>query len=403
MKFLHLADIHLDSPLRGLSAHEDAPVEKVRGATRIALERAVNLAITEKVTFILIAGDLYDGDWNDYSTGQFFNTQMRRLQEHEILVYLIYGNHDAESRITKSLPLPDNVYCFSTRKPESLQVRSLPITIHGQGFKEQSVTENLAKNYPERVSGHLNIGLLHTSLTGYEGHNSYAPCSIEDLCSKGYDYWALGHIHKREVLRDTPHIIYPGCLQGRHIKEVGEKGCYVVDVSEEEITPVFHALETVHWRNEEVDVSASNSWIEVQRQIVDSLRKISLAERVELCAVRLTLTGTSPAHEELVRLGLTLNTEFQETLLNEGLADRFWIERIKLQTKLELNLDDLRQIDPLADFVLEQWESYSIEDLSAESLLQTKVGSLMSSEEYDEIRPERAEVEDLILTTLKTV
>ncbi len=402
MKFLHTADIHLDSPLRGLNAHADAPVEKVRGATRVALEHLVSLAISEQVTFVLIAGDLYDGDWNDYSTGQFFNTQMRRLQEQGILVYLIYGNHDAESQITSTLPLPENVYVFPTKNPASFQVGDYPITIHGQGFRERSVTENLAKGYPEHVTGHLNIGILHTSLAGYEGHDSYAPCSLEDLRAKGYDYWALGHIHKREVLETAPYIIYPGSSQGRHIKETGEKGVYIVEVSEaQELTPVFHALETVHWSLAEIDVSEAEHWGAVQRLMIEHLRSQSLPSRVELHVVRFVFTGASPAHEELVQLGLRLNTEFQEILLNEGLAERFWIERIKLQTRVEVDLEKLRECDPLADFVLERWGGHTIESTSAEELLRAKVGALLSAQDYDEMMPDKDEVGDLILTTLK--
>ena len=107
-KFIHAADIHLDSPLRGLDKYEGAPVESIRGATRRAFANLVSLSISEHVDFVILAGDIYDGDWKDYNTGLFFVKELSRLEEAGIPVVLLYGNHDAQSRITKSLTLPEN-------------------------------------------------------------------------------------------------------------------------------------------------------------------------------------------------------------------------------------------------------------------------------------------------------
>ncbi len=174
LTFLHAADLHLDSPLRGLSRHEDAPVEAIRGATRRALINLVDLALEKQVDFVLIAGDLYDGDQKDYATALFFNQQMSRLKEAAIPVFAISGNHDAASVISKSLSPPDNVKFLSVRKPESVPLTGLPVTIHGQGFATASVQENLAIGYPGAVPDCFNIGLLHTSLAGSAEHDTYA-------------------------------------------------------------------------------------------------------------------------------------------------------------------------------------------------------------------------------------
>jgi DNA repair exonuclease SbcCD nuclease subunit len=194
-KFLHAADIHLDSPLRGLQRYEGAPVEEIRQASRRALENLVQLALDQSVAFVLIAGDLYDGDWKDHRTGLYFVSQMVRLREAGIPVIAIAGNHDAANKMTRTLPLPENVHLLDHKKPETFLLEQPGVAIHGQSFATPSVLEDLSAAYPPAVGGMLNIGLLHTCATGREGHQPYAPCTIPGLISKHYDYWALGHAH----------------------------------------------------------------------------------------------------------------------------------------------------------------------------------------------------------------
>ncbi|MEO2032165.1 MAG: DNA repair exonuclease, partial [Planctomycetaceae bacterium] len=215
-RFIHAADIHLDSPLRGLQAYEGAPADEIREAVRKALENLVELAIDQKVNFVLIAGDIYDGDWKDFSTGLHFARVVTKLQRASIPVYTISGNHDAESNTTKSLPLPANPdgspVLLSNRKAETIRLKELEVAIHGRSFKTAKETDNLALQYPSAVSGWFNIGMLHTALTGVEGHEPYAPCTTADLLSKDYQYWALGHVHNRQQNHqpeETP-IVFPG-------------------------------------------------------------------------------------------------------------------------------------------------------------------------------------------------
>jgi len=174
LKFLHAADIHLDSPLQKLDHYEGAPVEELRHATRRALENMVELAMLEGVAFVLIAGDLYDGDWKDYNTGLYFISQMSKLHEANIPVYIVAGNHDAASKITKTLRLPDGVTLFATERPETFRMDNDGVAIHGQSFSTPAVKKNLAKNYPSLLTGYFNIGVLHTCATGREGHEPYA-------------------------------------------------------------------------------------------------------------------------------------------------------------------------------------------------------------------------------------
>ena len=241
MKFVHAADIHLDSPLRGLERYEGAPIEAVRSATRDALANLVQTAIDESVDLVLIAGDLYDGDWKDYNTGLFLVAQLRRLHEAGIRVLLISGNHDAASRITRALRLPESVTVFATSRPETVVLGDLEVAVHGQGYASQAVTCDLSVDYPEPVPGCFNIGLLHTSADGREGHEPYAPCTVPSLVARGYDYWALGHVHRREVLHRDPWIVFPGNLQGRHVRETGAKGATLVTVEDRRVVSVDHA------------------------------------------------------------------------------------------------------------------------------------------------------------------
>jgi DNA repair protein SbcD/Mre11 len=354
--FIHAADIHLDSPLTGLEQYEGAPVEKIRSATRDAFRNLVDTAIDRKVAFVIIAGDLYDGDWKDYNTGLFFASQMVRLQKEQIKVFLIRGNHDAASLITKELKLPENVKEFSIREPESYVIESLGVAIHGQGFASRSVEDNLVKNYPKRKDGYLNIGILHTSATGREGHENYAPCSIDDMKEKGYDYWALGHIHLREALHEKdPVILFPGNIQGRHIKETGDKGCTLVTVEDGSIQSLTHlSLDVLRWELCEVDASG----LESLDEILDKAREV-LEQKYQdvdgrFLAVRFQIYGATKVHQELIVEKDHFINNIRSLSLEVGLGD-VWVEKVKIETSRMINIEELKeQHTPIAvilDFI----------------------------------------------------
>ena len=191
-RFFHAADIHLDSPLTGLADIQGGVAERIRTAPRTAFEALIDRAIHDQVDFFVIAGDLYDGTWRDYKTGLYFAEQMGRLNQAGIPVFVLHGNHDAESQITKPLNLPENVRVFSARKAQTFQLHTLSVALHGQSYREKAVTHNLVTDYPAPVQGFFNIGVLHTALDGMGGHANYAPCTLPQLVAKGYDYWALG-------------------------------------------------------------------------------------------------------------------------------------------------------------------------------------------------------------------
>jgi DNA repair exonuclease SbcCD nuclease subunit len=352
MRFIHAADIHLDSPLRGLERYEGAPVAELRGATRHALENLVRLCLEERVDFLLIAGDVYDGDWKDYNTGLFFARQMTRLREGGIKVFLIRGNHDAASQISRELTLPDNVHEFSTRRPQTELLEDLSVAIHGQSFPTQAVTEDLSANYPLARENFFNIGLLHTTAGGREGHENYAPCTVPGLLSKGYDYWALGHVHNREELHRDPWIVFPGNTQGRHARETGLKGCTLVGVTDGRVRSVEHKpLDVVRWCECAVTTDGAADLDEVlDRTRLALVAELDAADKC-LLAIRLMVRGACQAHRALATKHEQFVNECR-ALANDLGAGQLWVERVQLQTRDELDLDKLaKRPDALGDLL----------------------------------------------------
>ncbi len=333
LKFLHAADVHLDSPLCGLARYDGAPVEEIRGATRRAFEALVDLALDEEVAFLLLAGDLYDGDWKDYNTGLFFAAQMGRLAAAGIPVFLAAGNHDAASQITKVLRPPANVRVFSTRHPETALLESAGVAIHGQGFAHAAVADDLSAAYPPAVPHLWNIGLLHTSLDGRPGHAAYAPATIDGLRSRGYQYWALGHVHQREVVAAEPWIVYPGNLQGRHIRETGGKGATLVTVDDLGVARLEHRdLDVFRWAVCAVDLAGAASEGEMLDRVRGGLEGELARAAGRPLAARLRLHGASPLHA-----GLTGDADrWREELraLGNGFGrGALWIESVRFETR----------------------------------------------------------------------
>jgi DNA repair exonuclease SbcCD nuclease subunit len=344
-RFLHAADIHLDSPLRELEQYDGAPVERIRGASRKAFCNLVDLAIAEKVSFVLFAGDLYDGDWKDHNTGLFFARQMSRLREADIPVFIVAGNHDAASQLTKTVPFPSNVHFFSTKKPETKQITGCGVAIHGQGFHTRAVTDDLSTLYPEPIPGLFNIGLLHTSVDGREGHDPYAPCSVNGLLSKQYDYWALGHVHQREILHQEPWIVFPGNIQGRHARETGPKGATLVTVEERRVISVdHHDLDVLRWSVCKIDVSGANSGDEILISIRKKLEQELMKSGSRPIAARIVLVGPCKAHTEI-----SVNQDHWINAIRAVATDlsngEIWIEKIKFQTQMAVDLEKIIEMD----------------------------------------------------------
>ncbi|QDV37353.1 metallophosphoesterase family protein [Tautonia plasticadhaerens] len=362
-RFLHAADIHLDSPMCGLERYDGAPIDRIRTGTRRALERLVNLAIEQRVDFVLIAGDLYDGDWRDYNTGLFLRRTLGRLSEAGIPVYIIAGNHDAENRMTRSLSMPEGVKLLATDRPETVRVDSLDVAVHGQGFATPAVTIDLSASYPDPVRGCLNVGMLHTCVAGAEGHERYAPCAVDGLRAKGYDYWALGHIHLRHEVHDDPPIAFPGNLQGRHVRETGPKGCLIVDLEPGQgARSTFHRLDVMRWEVLDLDASGLSHPDDLLGRAAQAFREIIDLEDDpdRLIAVRVRVLGASAWHDRFMADGGRWINEIRAQGLDAG-GDRLWVERVKLATRPPTRPDDDGGDGPI-DALMRLVDSYRADD-----------------------------------------
>ncbi len=347
MRFIHAADIHLDSPLRGLEAYPGAPAERLRVATRQAFDRVVDLCLEERVDFLIIAGDLFDTEVKDFRAALAAAEQLRKLDRAGIPVYLILGNHDSREEMTRHVPWPANVTLFDHKQPQTVKHRTLPVALHGMSYPKREVTENLVPSYPAPVAGCFNIGLLHTNAGGNSQHAAYAPCSVEELVAKGYDYWALGHVHDFAMLHERPHVVYSGNTQGRHARETGRKGCLLVTVDElssgHELREVeFRETDLVRWFRETIPLQPDDDADALLDAGRDRLREVVAAADGRLAAVRLEFTGRCAVHEQLAK-----DASRQQLVTNlRSLASDFgdvWIEKIKFHTQSPLDLNALRE------------------------------------------------------------
>ncbi|TVM33657.1 metallophosphoesterase family protein [Oceanidesulfovibrio marinus] len=408
IRFVHAADIHLDSPLVGLSRYEGAPVERLRGATRQALARLVEFVIAEEVPLLLIAGDVYDGDWQDFNTGLHFNSQMIRLGRHGVTVVMIHGNHDADNVMTRRLPLPENVRVLDHRKPQTLVLEELGVAVHGQSFATKAVSENLAAGYPQARPDLFNIGLLHTAL-GTPGYDPYAPCSMDDLLAKQYEYWALGHVHEHAVLHTDPHVVFAGCLQGRHVREPGAKGCVLVEAEGRRVSTRFEPMDVVRWDTAVADVAgaaepeeAVSIWRGAFEQALERAGSLALA-------CRAVLTGNCAAHAALQKDAEGAAALVQNTAA-EASRGSAWIEKVLVETGPEIDFEELARSDtPQGDLLrfVEQCadDAEAFAQLEADlTPLTSKIArtgaSLPDLDDPEERRRIMREVRDIVLPRL---
>ncbi|MFB5088752.1 DNA repair exonuclease [Psychrobacillus sp. PGGUH221] len=232
VRFLHIADLHLDSPFKGLTSIPQNKLQDIRESTFKAFTNIINYAKASKPDFILIVGDIYDGENRSLRAQHLFQKGMEELSSVGIPVFICYGNHDHLSGNWVRFQLPDNVDVFEEEvDTKTLEVEGNKVHISGFSYKERHIRDAMHVHYPIANGLDYHIGMLHGSIEGNEEHDVYAPFRQADLISKGYDYWALGHIHKRQILSDDPPIVYPGNTQSRHRNEKGLKGFYEVSLT----------------------------------------------------------------------------------------------------------------------------------------------------------------------------
>jgi DNA repair exonuclease SbcCD nuclease subunit len=373
-RFMHTADLHLDSPFLGMAALPQGIRESLRQSTFIALANMVKLAIQQKVDFVLISGDVYDLADRSLRAQIRFQKALQRLSAADIAIYIVHGNHDPEDGRAARLNWPKRAHFFSAREVESLPVilegKGTVAHIYGISYATAAVTENLvlriAEKYGENRENNADlfrIGLLHTNVEGNQAHANYAPCSMQDLLSCGMHYWALGHVHTRQLLYTEPAIVYPGNLQGRSIRETGAKGCYIVDVSEfGEAKLTFHALDAIRWQQRSISIQGIQTEQELKERFELELEQAREDASGRAAIVRLTLTDRGPIHAILQKKSVLdeLITELREVeskrlalvdrwgselLESDGfsgesdmmMTDYVWIESVQVHSGLEID------------------------------------------------------------------
>jgi exonuclease SbcD len=330
-RFIHCADLHIDSPLHGLRKIDPRYASWIRTATRQAFARLVDMAIADAVHFVVIAGDLYDGDWKSADTGIFVSRQLSRLTDAGIPVFAITGNHDALSVVTRSVTWPANAHRFDATAA-SIEIPELDVVIHGRSFGDRYESTDFVGGYPPPRAGKFNLGLLHTSLGGAAGHATYAPCSPAQLAAIGYDYWALGHVHAPREVQKSPSIVYSGNIQGRDIGETGPRGCFVVTVDRERRpAPYFVPLDDVRW--ERIEISLDEMEAETPDDVVAAAitaieARVPRDERLLAC--RVVLRGETPLHRQLVGRRGSLREEVATAAGSQ--LERVCLEEVLVET-----------------------------------------------------------------------
>ncbi|QHW34267.1 DNA repair exonuclease [Paenibacillus rhizovicinus] len=326
-RFIHAADLHVDSPFRGLTEVPSHVREALQASTFDAVRKLVDAAIGEEVDFVVIAGDLYDSADRSLRAQLALQKEWQRLHAHGVRLFVIHGNHDPLSGQQAALRWPDSIHFFGAERPEQMPAYTkqgeLAAYITGISYGSRSVTANLAAGYIARQDGTYGIALLHGNVDGDAGHDPYAPCRLDELVGAGFQYWALGHIHQRAVLHEYPHVVYAGNTQGRHAKETGAKGCYVVDVSAAHETVLrFVPLDTVRW----LHVRTAIDGIVSEQELLDAMEDAA-ARAASECGgrslmVRFSLVGRGPLHASLGD-----SERLQELLagLRERLAEPGWM------------------------------------------------------------------------------
>ncbi|MGM0805915.1 MAG: metallophosphoesterase family protein [Bacillota bacterium] len=322
IKFLHCADLHLDSPFKGLSSLPERLFQRLFDSTFVSFKRLIDLAISEEVDFVVIAGDLYDSGNRSLKAQSFLKNCFMKLNSHNINVYVVHGNHDPLDGQWVDLEWPSNVRFFDGSQIQTLHFEKqerVVAALHGFSYETAAVTDDRTLHYPEKRDDLYHIGILHGQADGYSGHSRYAPFLLTELLKKGYDYWALGHIHKRIDLNLEPPVRYSGNIQGRHSGELGEKGGYIVTLNHNEVKSQFYSTSEIDWQECRVDLTEVDS---LQEVIFLCEKKIStyLQQNKGVLLV-LKLSGQTQLYHEL--LDGTFIEDLEEILREEDYDSSF--------------------------------------------------------------------------------
>lgn len=375
-RFLHAADLHLDTPFEGLGAMRPELAERLREASLRAFDRLVDLALEERVSFVVIAGDVYDGAERGLRAQLRFRRGLERLSEAGIASFVAHGNHDPVDEGWGAIgSWPPRVHVFGSKEVESIPVEvggARIATVHGISFGRRAETANLATRFRRGAEAGLHVGLLHCNVEGSVGHDPYAPCSLADLRAAGMDYWALGHVHTRQLLmQGACWAAYPGNLQGRSFKpaEQGAKGALLVHVENDSVREAeFRSLAPVVFASVEVDISGYEELASLEAALLDAAAAKADGSGCEGLMVSATIRGRGPLHAVLRQRV----DELREALA-DATSDRSpWIrwERIVRDTAAEVDRDRLLVRGDLVGQILRELDRLSGDAEARRSLVE---------------------------------
>lgn len=322
IKFLHCADLHLDSPFKGLSSLPNGLFQRLSDSTFVSFKRLIDLAISEEVDFVVIAGDLYDSGNRSLKAQSYLKNCFMKLKSYDINVYVVHGNHDPLDGQWVDLDWPSNVHFFGGNHVQTIYFEKKGrqvAALHGFSYETAAVTDDRTLHYPDKRDDLYHIGILHGQADGYSGHSRYAPFLLTELLKKGYDYWALGHIHKRIDLNIDPPVRYSGNIQGRHSGELGEKGGYIVTLNHNEVESQFYSTSEISWQESSIDLTEVDS---LQEVILLCEKKINTHQQGNKGVLLvLKLTGQTQLYHEL--LDGTFIEDLEEILREEDYDSSF--------------------------------------------------------------------------------
>jgi DNA repair exonuclease SbcCD nuclease subunit len=357
LRFIHAADLHLDSPFRGVGSASPALRSRLQAATLGALRRVVDHTIESKADFLIIAGDIYDSKDRNLRALVSFRNEMERLAERNIAAFIVHGNHDPLNGWGSGFQLPSNVVTFGGRADTEPFIRRgrEAAQITGVSYLRERVTDNLASSLKPAGASSYSIAVLHANIGHQSGHADYAPATVAELTSAGFDYWALGHVHTRSVLAEDPAmVVYPGNTQGRNPREAGPRGCYQVDVDTHGRAHLeFIDTSVARWAHLQLSIAGMNSIDQLVDSMLSKAREVAGPFNGPTVA-RCTLRGNGPLHRDLQRDDM--NEELAEVL-----SSALTVESVRLATGPELDFESLARTETMVSDFLKLAER-SLED-----------------------------------------
>jgi DNA repair exonuclease SbcCD nuclease subunit len=350
VRFVHASDLHLDASFGGVDAADDRVASTLARSTLEALDRVVELCLSREVDFLLIAGDLYNSADRSLRAELHFQRAMRRLDEAGIPAFVVHGNHDPADGWSAGLELPESTFVFPADRVERREVArdGTPVcAVYGRSYPTRQVTENLAVDFRRDSSDPLAIGLLHANVGGREGHEDYAPCTVDDLRAAGMDYWALGHIHLWGRVASDPPVLYSGSTQGLNPTEDGPRGCLYVELGPRGASEEFVETASVLWRSEAMYLTGIDDLDGLRARLMAVCEGVRDDAGDRPSVLRLELLGRSPVHSQLVRPGVLddLLHDLRQQQLEA--APWIWVDRLRDGSRPDLDLEALLEEEGL--------------------------------------------------------